>query len=45
MTWHKKEIFPGSKVRNQWRFDRDEIDLWVKAQRPAADINLKKKNK
>lgn len=27
---------PGSKVRNQWRFDQDEIDAWVRAQRPSA---------
>lgn len=25
---------PVSKIGNQWRFDREEIDAWVKAQRP-----------
>lgn len=25
---------PVSKIGNQWRFDREEIDSWVKAQRP-----------
>jgi excisionase family DNA binding protein len=27
---------PASKVGNQWRFDREEIDEWMKNQRPAA---------
>jgi len=27
---------PASKVGNQWRFDREEIDQWMKSQRPAA---------
>ena len=27
---------PASKVGNQWRFDREEIDEWMKLQRPAA---------
>ncbi len=25
---------PASKLGNQWRFDRDEIDTWMKRQRP-----------
>jgi len=25
---------PASKLGNQWRFDRDEIDVWMKQQRP-----------
>jgi len=28
---------PVSKVGNQWRFDREEIDQWMKSQRPATD--------
>ena len=28
---------PACKVGNQWRFDREEIDQWMKSQRPAAD--------
>lgn len=24
---------PASKIGNQWRFDRDEIDAWMKSQR------------
>ena len=27
---------PASKVGNQWRFDRDEIDQWMKNQRPVS---------
>jgi len=27
---------PASKVGNQWRFDRDEIDQWMKSQRPVS---------
>ncbi len=27
--------FPASKVGNQWRFDREEIDQWMKNQRPV----------
>lgn len=31
----EREI-PASKVGNQWRFDREEIDLWMKSQRPMV---------
>ncbi len=27
---------PASKVGNQWRFDREEIDQWMKNQRPIS---------
>jgi len=27
---------PASKIGNQWRFDREEIDLWMKSQRPVV---------
>ena len=27
---------PASKVGSQWRFDRDEIDEWMRRQRPVA---------
>jgi excisionase family DNA binding protein len=29
-------VIPASKVGNQWRFDREEIDEWMKLQRPAS---------
>jgi excisionase family DNA binding protein len=38
----QKRELPGSKVRNQWRFEQEEIDLWVKAQRPKGTNSLKK---
>lgn len=28
---------PASKIGNQWRFDREEIDQWMKRQRPVSD--------
>ncbi|MFV1996940.1 MAG: helix-turn-helix domain-containing protein [Acidiferrobacterales bacterium] len=28
---------PASKVASQWRFDRQEIDAWMKSQRPGTD--------
>ena len=28
---------PASKIGNQWRFDREEIDQWMKSQRPEQD--------
>jgi len=30
---------PASKVGNQWRFDREEIDEWMKGQRPTTSNN------
>ncbi|KSV16596.1 DNA-binding protein [Dehalococcoides mccartyi] len=27
---------PASKIRNQWRFNREEIDDWMKRQRPGS---------
>jgi len=27
---------PASKVGNQWRFDREEIDQWMKSRRPFS---------
>jgi excisionase family DNA binding protein len=32
----QKADIPASKIGNQWRFDREEIDEWMKSQRPAA---------
>lgn len=34
----QKGEIPASKIGNQWRFDRDEIDKWMKQQR-NTDIN------
>ena len=30
---------PASKVASQWRFDRHEIDKWMKSQRPGVADN------
>ena len=36
---------PVSKIGNQWRFDREEIDSWVKAQRPNAKPKKRAKSR
>ncbi|MDL2320960.1 helix-turn-helix domain-containing protein [Desulfosarcina sp. OttesenSCG-928-B08] len=33
----QKGELPGSKIGTQWRFDRDEIDGWIKSLRQKAD--------
>ncbi len=33
---------PASKIGSQWRFDREEIDEWMKDQRPMAAIKNSK---
>jgi len=32
----QKGELPGSKIGSQWRFDRDEIDDWMKSLRQTA---------
>lgn len=32
----QKGGLPGSKIGTQWRFDRDEIDEWMKSLRQTA---------
>jgi excisionase family DNA binding protein len=34
-TMAQKGGIPGSKVGSQWRFDREEIDEWIKSGRAA----------
>lgn len=34
-TMAQKGEIPGSKVGSQWRFDREEIDGWIKSGRAA----------
>lgn len=36
----QEALIPASKIGNQWRFDREEIDAWMKCQRP--DVNKRK---
>lgn len=33
----QKGELPGSKIGTRWRFDRGQIDDWMKSKRPAAD--------
>ena len=30
---------PASKIGSQWRFDREEIDAWMKSQKPGGGAN------
>ena len=30
---------PASKIGSQWRFDREEIDAWMKSQKPGGGTN------
>jgi len=30
----QKGELPGCKIRQQWRFDLEEVDAWVRSQRP-----------
>lgn len=32
---------PGHKLGRSWRFDREEVDLWLKSQKPVARKRLK----
>jgi len=31
----QKAEIPASKIGNQWRFNQQEIDIWMKNQRPS----------
>ena len=34
-TMAQRGEIPGSKIGSQWRFDREEIDSWIKSGRAA----------
>jgi excisionase family DNA binding protein len=34
-TLAQKGNIPGSKIGSQWRFDREEIDAWIKSGQAA----------
>jgi len=36
----QKGELPGCKIRQQWRFDRDEVDTWVRSQRSRQGQKL-----
>ncbi len=40
----QKSELPASKIGTQWRFDRNEIDDWVKSQRPARASRHEQEN-
>lgn len=35
-TMAQKGELPACKIGNQWRFNREEIDQWMKTQRPIT---------
>ena len=37
-TMAQKGKIPGSKIGSQWRFDREEIDEWIKSGRAAKQV-------
>jgi excisionase family DNA binding protein len=34
-TMAQNGTIPGSKIGSQWRFDREEIDVWIKSGQAA----------
>ena len=40
-TMAQKGAIPGNKIGNQWRFDREEIDEWIKSGRAAKRDKLR----
>jgi excisionase family DNA binding protein len=36
----QKGKMPASKVGGQWRFDAQEVDEWVRKQRPACENKM-----
>ncbi len=38
-TMAQRGSIPGKKIGNQWRFDREEIDEWIKSGRATESGN------
>ncbi len=36
--WAQQGKMPVSKIGNQWRFNREEIEEWAKSQRPQKQV-------
>ena len=36
-TMAQQGVIPGSKIGKQWRFDREEIDEWIKSGQAAGN--------
>jgi len=34
--WAQQGKIPVSKIGNQWRFNREEVEEWAKSQRPRS---------
>jgi excisionase family DNA binding protein len=41
-TLAQKGEIPGNKIGSQWRFDREEIDAWIKSGRAAKNAKNQK---
>ncbi len=37
----KRGELPAVKIRQQWRFDREEIDQWLKSEQSSGKRNMK----
>ena len=36
--WAKEGKIPAAKVGRLWRFDREEIEAWVKSRKPSVGV-------
>jgi excisionase family DNA binding protein len=41
-TMAQKGQIPAFKVRGQWRFKHDDLDVWIDEQKAAAKANIGK---
>ena len=42
----QRGLLPGHKVGRSWRFDRDEVDAWIKkGSRPNASLGRRKQHR
>jgi len=37
--WAQQGKIPVSKIGNQWRFNKEEVEEWAKSQRPRKQQN------
>ena len=40
--WAKDGRVPAAKVGRLWRFDREEIEAWVKSRKPSVAVRQKR---
>jgi excisionase family DNA binding protein len=36
--WAQQGKIPVSKIGNQWRFNKEEVEVWAKSQRPQKHV-------